>query len=152
MKCFGICIIIQMLCCYYFYFILIAFCHVQNFLNVYLLSLTSPRSFSAEQHLIFVKAEQNIFSHFSQKIVECTRSKPKSPFFLIVKTNCDHMDWKGTEQKLVKIDLGIIPIMMKHLCLSSARGKQGYRCSITSATIWAESLQHTCCALHDNQG
>lgn len=86
----------------------------------------------------------------SQKIIKRTHSKPKPLFLLIVKANCDHMDWKETEQKLVKIDLGIIPIMMKHLCLSSARGKQGYRCSIVSAKIQVESLQHTCCALHDN--
>lgn len=91
-------------------------------------------------------------SLLNQKIKKCTYSKPKSLFFLIVKANCDHMDWKETEQKPVKIDLGIIPIMMKHLCLSLARGKQGYRCSVTSAKIWVESLQHTFCALHDNQG
>lgn len=87
----------------------------------------------------------------SQKIIKHTRSKPKPLFFLMVKANCGHMDWKGTEQKLVKIDLGVIPIMMKHLCLSLARGKQGYRCSIVSAKIRVECLQHTCCALHDKQ-
>lgn len=31
-------------------------------------------------------------SLLSQKIKNCTYSKPKSLFFLIVKANCDHMD------------------------------------------------------------